>query len=401
MKKKVVIPIVIAALAAAGAGAYFLLHKSSAEPVSLATDRAVVMRVTNSVTATGTLEPVMKVEVGTQVSGIISKLYVDYNDEVKAGQVIAEMDKSTLQSEYESAQSSLNSAKTEYNYRKKEYERVKTLHDKGLVSESDYDLAVYNYQKSKSSYEQASSSMTKVKRNLSYATITSPINGVVISKAVEEGQTVAAGFSAPTLFTIANDLTRMQVVADVDEADIGQVAEGQRVEFAVDAFPDDVFNGAVKQVRLEAKTTSNVVTYQVVITAENPELKLKPGMTANVTILTLERPEALTVKSGALKFNPDERLLATLGYEKLDTLQPGGTAVWLVDGQTLVRTAVTKGASTADRVEILSGLSAGDVVATGLQAPKKATVPQEGSTERNPFAPSRPGGNRTQGAAKK
>ena len=388
--KKWIIPLVCLLLLLLGLGLFFLLKNSNKGTLVLATDRVTPSKITTTITATGALEPVIKVEVGTQVSGIISKLYVDYNDEVKAGQVIAEMDKVTLESEYQSALSQLSSAKTEYDYRKKEYERMKTLHDKELVSDSDYDLALYNYQRAKSSYDQSNSSMAKVKRNLSYATITSPIDGVVISKAVEEGQTVAAGFSTPTLFTIANDLTKMQVIAAVDEADIGQVKEGQRVEFAVDAFPDDTFDGEVKQVRLEATTSSNVVTYEVVISAENPELKLKPGMTANVTVYTLERDNSLTIKSSALKFNPDPTLLAGIGYSVSEN-PVNGQKVWVLEGSTLVPRAVEKGASTGDRTEILRGLDNGETIVTGVQQTKKKEVATQGSTERNPFAPQRPG----------
>ena len=388
--KKWIFPLVCLLLLLLGLGLFFLLKSSNKGTLVLATDRVTPSKITTTITATGALEPVIKVEVGTQVSGIISKLYVDYNDEVKAGQVIAEMDKVTLESEYQSALSQLSSAKTEYDYRKKEYERMKTLHDKELVSDSDYDLALYNYQRAKSSYDQSNSSMAKVKRNLSYATITSPIDGVVISKAVEEGQTVAAGFSTPTLFTIANDLTKMQVIAAVDEADIGQVKEGQRVEFAVDAFPDDTFDGEVKQVRLEATTSSNVVTYEVVISAENPELKLKPGMTANVTVYTLERDNSLTIKSSALKFNPDPTLLAGIGYSVSEN-PVNGQKVWVLEGSTLVPRAVEKGASTGDRTEILRGLDNGETVVTGVQQTKKKEVATQGSTERNPFAPQRPG----------
>ena len=205
---------------------------------------------------------------------------------------------------------------------------------------------------------------------------------------------MAAGFSTPTLFTIANDLTKMQVIAAVDEADIGQVKEGQRVEFTVDAFPDDIFGGEVKQVRLEATTTSNVVTYEVVITADNPEVKLKPGMTANVTVFTLEHENALTVKGSALKFHPDPAILGKLGYEVVPAEGASGPAVWVLDGKRLSRRSVERGASTADRVEILSGLDNGEIVATGLQSSQKKEVPTQGSTERNPFAPNRPGGRR-------
>ena len=292
--------VLVAALVAA-CGLWFALRPSKQTGITLETAATSRITIRNSVTATGTVEPVTEVEVGTQVSGIIDRLYVDYNDVVKAGQLIAEMDKVTLQAELESSQAELASCKTEYEYRMKEYSRTRTLHEKELVSDAEYDEALYLYEKARNAYEQAQAAIVKVKRNLGYATITSPIDGVVISRAVEEGQTVAAGFETPTLFTIANDLTQMQVVADVDEADIGQVSDGQRVEFTVDAYPDDTFEGVVEQVRLEATTESSVVTYEVVITAYNPELKLKPGLTANVTIFTLEKDDALAVPTKALR----------------------------------------------------------------------------------------------------
>ena len=289
MKKRNLL--IAAGVVAAGVCIWLIARPSKGPKVLLETAPISHITIRNSVTATGTVEPVTQVEVGTQVSGIIDKLYADYNDQVKAGQLIAEMDKVTLQAELESAQAQLASSKTEYEYQTKNYARTKTLHEKQLVSDAEYDQAFYLYETARNAYEQSQAAMVKVKRNLGYATITSPIDGVVISRAVEEGQTVAAGFETPTLFTIANDLTQMQVVADVDEADIGQVADGQRVQFSVDAYPDDTFEGTVLQVRLEATTESNVVTYEVVIDAPNPDLKLKPGLTANVTIFTLEKDD--------------------------------------------------------------------------------------------------------------
>ena len=292
-KRSVLIAVILIVIAIV---LWLVLRPSKSTGAELETAPTSRITISNTVTATGTVEPVTEVEVGTQVSGIIDKLYVDYNDVVKAGQLIAEMDKVTLQAELESAQAQLASSKTEYEYQTKNYARTKTLHEKQLVSDAEYDQAFYLYETARNAYEQSQAAMVKVKRNLGYATITSPIDGVVISRAVEEGQTVAAGFETPTLFTIANDLTQMQVVADVDEADIGQVADGQRVQFSVDAYPDDTFEGTVLQVRLEATTESNVVTYEVVIDAPNPDLKLKPGLTANVTIFTLEK-----VRNAALK----------------------------------------------------------------------------------------------------
>jgi HlyD family secretion protein len=385
MKKKT-LWIIIGVLCAA-AILYLAVRPTGKSSVTLETAKAERINITNSVTATGTVEPVTKVEVGTQVSGIIDKLYADYNDEVKAGQVIAVMDKINLEAELTSSQAQLDAAKTEYEYREKEYNRTKTLHDKELVSDSDYDSAYYQYATAKNAYSQAQASYVKVKRNLSYATITSPIDGVVISRAVEEGQTVAAGFETPTLFTIAKNLTDMQVVADVDEADIGQVEEGQNVTFTVDAYPDDVFNGTVEQVRLEATTTSNVVTYEVVINAPNPDLKLKPGLTANVTIYTLEEDNVLAVPTKALRFNPDAELLSQIGISVEGSAQPaeGTRTVWVKNGNTISPKAVTANYTSGDKTGIFSGLTDGEEVVTGLSAAQTAKKAE--NTERSPFAP--------------
>ena len=283
--KKIVLG--IAGVAVIGVVCYFFLGASPGRALSWETTQVKRERISNMVSATGTVEPVTKVDVGTQVSGIVDKIYVDYNSVVKKGQLIAEMDKVTLQAELESQEAQLANAKAEYDYQQKNYARSKVLFEKKLISDTDYESATYNYEKAKSTYDKSKADIVKVRRNLGYAVITSPIDGVVISREVEEGQTVAAGFETPTLFTIAKDLTEMQVIADVDEADIGQVMDGQRVTFSVDAYPNDIFEGVVTQVRLEATVESNVVTYEVVISAPNPDLKLKPGLTATVSIYTL------------------------------------------------------------------------------------------------------------------
>ncbi len=243
--------------------------------------------ISTSITATGTIEPVTEVEVGTQVSGIIDKIYVDYNSEVKRGQVIAELDKTNLLSKLASAQSNLSNAQSDLAFQKANYNRFKTLYEKGLVSANDYENAKLSYDKAVQTVKVQQQAVQEAQTNLGYATITAPINGVVLAKKVEEGQTVASSMTTPTLFIIAQDLTDMRVIADIDEADIGGVKEGQRVSFTVDAFPDDTFEGTVTQVRQQATTESNVVTYEVVISAPNNDLKLKPGLTANVTIYTL------------------------------------------------------------------------------------------------------------------
>lgn len=367
---------------------WLAFRPTSKETVTLETASVEKIDISTSVTATGTVEPVTEVEVGTQVSGIIDKLYVDYNDVVKAGQVIAEMDKVTLQAELQSSQAQLSTAKTEYQYREKEYNRIKTLHDKELVSDSEYDQAEYEWQSARNAYLQAQASYSKVARNLSYATITSPIDGVVVSRAVEEGQTVAAGFETPTLFTIAKDLTDMEVIADVDEADIGQVAEGQRVEFTVDAYPDDVFKGEVKQVRLEATTSSSVVTYEVVINAPNPDLKLKPGLTANVTIFTLEEYGVNSVPTKALRFTPDEEILEGIGISVNGEAAPSTDStrtVWVKEGNEISPRTVVTTSSSGDRTGVRSGVEEGEIVVSGLAA--ETSKSKTASTERSPFAP--------------
>ena len=392
MKRKRIL--IAAAVVIAAIVLWLVLRPSKGEGITLETTPTSRITIRNSVTATGTVEPVTEVEVGTQVSGIIDRLYVDYNDVVKAGQLIAEMDKVTLQAELESAQAELANCKAEYDYQTKNYARTKALHEKALVSDQEYDDATHLYEKSRAAYDQAKAAMVKVERNLGYATITSPIDGVVISRAVEEGQTVAAGFETPTLFTIANDLTQMQVIADVDEADIGQVSDGQRVEFTVDAYPDDTFEGTVEQVRLEATTESSVVTYEVVITAYNPDLKLKPGLTANVTIYTLEKEQALAVPTKALRFVPDAELLGEVGVTVggSATSAPGKREVWVMRGRELQPCLVTTGAASGDLTEITEGLTDGDTVAVELTAVTQQ--PQAPTTERSPFMPSPPGSDK-------
>ena len=338
--------------------------------------------IVNSVTATGTIEPVTSVDVGTQVSGVISKLYVDYNSVVKAGQVIAELDRTNLMSELSSAQASLKSAQSELDYQKTNYERYKALYDKGLISANDFEQARLSYVQAQQRTRQQKESVKKAQTNLGYATITSPIDGVVLSKEVEEGQTVASSFSTPTLFKIARDLTDMRVIADVDEADIGDVKEGQRVTFTVDAFPDDTFEGQVTQVRQEATTESNVVTYAVVISAPNDDLKLKPGLTANVVIFTMEAKDVLAVPSKALRFTPRE---AMLNSDETITDTDAKEKVWVKEGSNLKAVAVETGMTNGTLTQITKGLKPGTHVLTEVNAMQ---VEAEGEQQNsNPFMP--------------
>ncbi len=345
--------------------------------------------ISTSITATGTIEPVTEVEVGTQVSGIIDRIYVDYNSEVHRGQVIAELDKTNLLSKLASAQSNLSNAQSSLNYQSANYKRYKTLYEKGLVSANDYENAKLSYEQAVQQVKVQQQNVQEAQTNLGYATITSPIDGVVLSKEVEEGQTVASAMTTPTLFIIAQDLTDMRVIADIDEADIGGVKEGQRVSFTVDAYPEDTFEGAVTQVRQQATTESNVVTYEVVISAPNEQLKLKPGLTANVTIYTLEKNDVLAVPARALRFTPNEALLQE--GETVEDVE-GHIKVWTKEGNTFKAHKVETGTSNGMLTEIVSGVTAGTEVITDFEIIGGQEEEAQETTS-NPFMP-RPRNNR-------
>ena len=387
MNKKRIILIAVAAVIIVGGGVWLFGGAKAKHKVTYATATIHKGEISESVTATGTIEPVTEVEVGTQVSGIIDKIHVDYNSVVTKGQLIAEMDRVTLQSELASQRAAYNGAKAEYEYQKNLYERN---------------------EKAKSNYESSQASLAKAERNLSYATITSPIDGVVISRDVEAGQTVASGFETPTLFTIAADLTQMQVVADVDEADIGGVEEGQRATFTVDAYPNDVFEGVVTQIRLgdasssstSSTSTSTVVTYEVVISAHNPDLKLKPRLTANVTIFTLDRKDVLCAPARALRFNPEKPLI---GDNDIVKDCEGEHKLWTREGNTFTAHPVKIGISNGVNTEIISGINEGTVVVTeatigsmpGSSAPDMSQEAPGG--EKSPFMPGPPGSKKKSG----
>ena len=337
--------------------------------------------ISTSITATGTIEPVTEVEVGTQVSGIIDKIYVDYNSEVKRGQIIAELDKTNLLSKLASAQSNLSNAKSDLAFQTANFKRYQTLYDKGLVSTNDYENAKLTYDKATQTVRVQQQAVQEAQTNLGYATITAPIDGVVLAKKVEEGQTVASSMTTPTLFIIAQDLTDMRVIADIDEADIGGVKEGQRVSFTVDAFPDDTFEGEVTQVRQQATTTSNVVTYAVVISARNDDLKLKPGLTANVTIFTMEKKDVLSVPTKALRFAPNEAIMTD--SEKIEDVE-SDNKVWTKEGDTFKAHAVEIGVTNGTLTEILSGIAEGTDVLTDFNIEGEIEEEEQAS---NPFMP--------------
>ncbi len=346
--------------------------------------------INTSITATGTIEPVTSVTVGTQVSGIVSKLYVDYNSIVKKGQIIAELDKTNLISELNRAKADLSSAQSTLNYETANYNRYKTLFDKGLISANDYENARLSFDKAQQTVRSSRENVQKAQTNLGYATITSPIDGVVLSKSVEEGQTVAASFNTPELFTIAQDLTDMRVIADIDEADIGGVKEGQRVSFTVDAYPDDKFEGQVTQVRQQATTESNVVTYEVVISAPNNDLKLKPGLTANVTIYTLEKNDVLAAPAKALRFMPTEALLSE--GQSIEDVE-ASTKVWTLEGNVFKAHPVQVGTTNGMLTEIVSGINEGTEVLVDFTL--SGGEEEAGQQAQNPFMP-RPRNNRNQ-----
>lgn len=425
MKKLLKIIIVIAVLAgvALGIKSYFFNDEAANQAGALISTKVVTDTIKTTISATGTLEPVDQVEVGTQVSGDIAKINADFNSKVKKGQVIAELDKSKLQSTLKQALISYKSAENDLKFKQSTYDRVKKLAESKSASAVELEQAEYNLNAAKLSVEQRQNEVSQARLNLSYATIKSPIDGVVLKRAVDVGQTVAASMSTPTLFIIAKDLVQMKVMAAVDEADIGQVKAGQRVTFTVDAFQNDIFNGTVQEVRLNPTTTSNVVTYTVVITAENPEQKLLPGMTATCTIVTQEITDAVTIPVKALKFKPaegtpmmdpkdmprPERPKTAEAGDNFPPPPPGmgpggapgtgakkkhkkpkleGDHVWInINGKAAPR-RVKIGLSDGVNVQILKGLSVGDSVVTSQET---ATAKARKSDASSPFMPQRPG----------
>ncbi len=389
--------------------------------------------VVNTVTATGTLEAITSVIVGTQVSGIVEKLYVDFNSPVKKGQVLAELDKTALRSSVQQALATLDNAKAEMDYQESNYERSRALWEKNLIAEADYDQAKYNFDRSKATLKNSQAQYDRALVQLGYATIYSPIDGVVMNRAVDEGQTVAASFNTPEIFTIAQDLTQMQVEADIDESDIGMVKEGQRVEFDVDAYPSEKFAGTVEQIRLSPVTTSNVVTYTVIINAPNPDQKLLPGMTANIVIYAEELENVLTVPYKAMKFKPEAEYLARMTGGPAPgnapaTMNPpvtapvvsgtvsgsipgaaGGdgpaagmetaTRVWIKTGDTIRPVPVKLGSNDGESAEVISGLSEGDEVVVKMTVATSADK-KEKAVASNPFMPTPPGRRGTQSTSR-
>jgi len=423
-KKKYKWVIWVLVIVAAGIGIWFWRFKEEEKPVVLETEQPHYGTIATSVTATGTVQPVDTVSVGTQVSGTISKVYVDFNDKVKKGQLIAEIDKTILTAQRDQISANLRQARANQDYQKSNYERQKQLLDVGAISKADYEVALNQYNAGNDNVNAIAAQLKAAQQNLYYANIYSPIDGTVLTRNVSVGQTVASSLNTPTLFVIAKDLTKMQVQAAVDEADIGNVKNGQRVTFTVDAFPDNVFEGHVNEVRLRPSVSSNVVTYSTIIDAPNDDLKLKPGMTANITVFTQEIQNALLVSAKATRYRPDSSLYKKYTIEggkykdgqrkgsmrigsapkdssgvnkngKRDTTQmveAGKTAmVWVKKDSTLTRRKIKIGLTDDTNVQVLSGLTTDDVVVSGSHV-EEAGTKGGGGTPRSPFMPTRRGG---------
>ena len=378
MKKKTLYIGATAAIIVVG-GLIVSLSSGKAEMIKLETVKISSGNVSNIITASGALEAVETVEVGTQVSGVIQKIYVDYNSQVKKGQLLAQLDETPLRAQLDQSKASVDQAEAQVKYQKATYDRYKTLIEKNLIAQSDFDLQEYNYNNAVASLKQAQSNYDRNKINLDYATITSPIDGIILERSVDEGQTVAASFNTPTMFIIANDLTQMQVEANVDEADIGKVFEGQHVGFTVDAYPDIVFEGSVSQIRLQPVESSNVITYTVVITAPNPDKKLMPGMTASVSFYPAEKDKTLILPARALNVSIDQNEIKIYAKSNPEIKIEGATLktdsekeklVWVKNGLTISQTKVVVGNTDEANYELLSGLKDGDEVLTTFEVEK-------------------------------
>lgn len=407
----------IAALIVSGVAVWLLFFRNKEPAVVLQTEKPFYGSIASSITATGTIQPIDTVSVGTQVSGTISAIYVDFNEKVKKGQLLAELDKSLLQAQVDQARAAVQQAQSNLNYQQSNYERQKQLLEVGAVSRAEYEVALNQFQVAKDNLSSATSQLRAAERNLSYASIYSPIDGIVLTRNVSIGQTVAASFSTPTLFVIARDLTRMQVQASVDEADIGNVRAGQRVSFTVDAFPGETFEGTVHEIRLRPSISANVVTYTTLVNAPNEDMRLKPGMTANITVYTREEENALLIPAGALRFRPDSSLLKDYIIESCDNTtiantssghsaseiaagnarhrendtvrpvepEPAMAVVWVKKDSVLSRRVIQTGLTDNINVQVLSGLTTNDIVVTGVQQ----TAGGGNTNARSPFMPQR------------
>ncbi len=399
MKKTTII--IVLALVLGGAVYYFWLRSGKkTQAISLSTDKPRYGYIAQSITATGTVQPVDTVSVGAQVSGVVSSVYVDFNDVIKEGQLLAKIDPAIINAQLEQAQATLANAKSNLEYQQNNYDRQTKLFNLGAISQADGQLATNQYNVAKASVANAEAQLKLSERNLYYTNIYSPINGVVLNRSISKGQTIASSFNAPTLFVIAKDLTKMQVRAAVDEADIGEVRIGQRVSFTVDAFPNDVFEGTVKEILLHPSVSSNVVTYTTLIDVDNTDLKLKPGMTASITIYVKEESNVLLIPVTALAFKPDSALTKQYALRSdkksiADTSKAGNetdgmltASVWVKNGDTLSERKIITGLNDDAYVKVIEGLSPNDEIIIGTLTGNKASG--NSNAQKSPFMPQMP-----------
>lgn len=429
MKKGTILFIIIIAVLGAAAAWYFGFSKKE-KPVSLITITPQYGPISLSVTATGTIQPVDTVAVGTQVSGTISKIFVDFNSVVKKGQMLAQLDQSLFLAQVQQFQANLQQAQNNLTYQGQNFNRQTELYNAGAISKADYETAENSYKVAKDNVNSVAAQLRSAQKNLSFTNIYSPIDGTVLSRNISEGQTVAASFNTPTLFSIARDLTKMQVRASVDEADIGNVKFGERATFTVDAFPNDVFNGSVEEVRLQPLVSANVVTYTTIINAPNKELKLKPGMTANIVIYTIEKQNALLIPAGAVNYTPDPSLSKTFIIVPADTARNKNARtdtagkvskkwsndtskvkkdsaeiykkafIWVLRGDTILQRKILTGLDDDVHIEVIHGISDTAKIITGVETVQQAQD-ASGSSNQSPFMPRRPSQKPSTGGTKK
>lgn len=391
MKKK---PIIITlALIGVAVLIWFFFLKPSPVVTTFSSETPHMGHIAETVTATGTIQPVDTVAVGTQVSGTVQAIYADYNSVVKKGQLLAELDQSLFVASVNQAKGNLAAAQSQLSYQNSNLTRQKKLFSVGAISQADYDNAQYEYNSARANVSTQKASLASAEKNLSLSRIYSPIDGTVLSRNVSEGQTVAASFSTPTLFTIAKDLKKMQVQASVDEADVGNIKDSERVTFTVDAFLGQTFDGTVQEIRLSPETSSNVVTYTTIINAPNDDLKLKPGMTASIIIYTKEADSALLIPSKAAAYTPaapgKDALYTLVRASDTSALKDNERFVWIKKDNQLVQKRIIIGLDDNTQLEVLSGINPTDQVVTAeAQTSMKEAIRSEGSS---PFMPHRPG----------
>jgi HlyD family secretion protein len=405
MKRGTLVLLVVIAGAAITAGAVYA-HRGDAPP-QLSTAAITRGPIVAVVSATGTLQPVVNVEVGAEVSGIVQELYADFNSMVHKGQLLAKLDQSTFTTAVEEARGNLAGAQADAERLRvaqtaadMALKRAQELSSRELLPAQDLQSAVTDAHTAAADVAAADAKVVQMKAalqmaevSLSKTIITSPIDGVVTARSVDVGQTVSASFSAPTLFIIAADLTRMQVNANIDESDVGQIKPGQVVSFHVDAYPDRMFRGTMNQVRLDAATVNNVVTYSAIVDAPNPDLALKPGMTATLSIETARRDDVLRVPTAALRFKPDASVLAHYAPGSTAQAPAPGKGMWVMNGTTIAPVTVTAGLADATYTELLNTpVGEGAVIVTRAIAPVPG-APAPAAASGNPLMPTRPGGN--------